>query len=115
MPKWQRAAICLAALAVTCVFFINFCNLVYQCGCVSLWAGADKHCNIHHGPKHCPWCSSRLTGYLVWITMAVSQTLVSFWPAPWRWPARLFWATAAFPLVGVILALPIGLYQGYWN
>ena len=50
-PKPHGAGrIARAAAAFTSVFFIDFCNLVYQCGCRSLWAGADAACNIHtHG------------------------------------------------------------------
>ena len=35
------------SFAVTCLFFINVCDWMFDCGCHSLWAGADAMCNVH--------------------------------------------------------------------
>ena len=57
MLRWPNALVFVAAAAVTSVFFINLCAAIFGCGCVSLWSGADAHCNIHlAGSRHCPWC-----------------------------------------------------------
>lgn len=117
MPKWQRALIALTAAAVTSALFINYCNLVYQCGCTYIWAGADAHCNIHkaHG-RHCPWCLIGMSGALgVWLSIVLPQAAISFWPARWSWGRRLFLALAAFPILGLIPTVLLGLWYGYWN
>ena len=53
----------LLALAVTGIFFVDWCAVVSQCGCLSLWNGNATYCNIHApmGP-HCPWCAHPLAG-----------------------------------------------------
>jgi hypothetical protein len=46
------------SFTLTSLFFINLCNLIFRCGCRSLWAGAAVACNIHAQQRHhCPWCS----------------------------------------------------------
>ena len=115
MPYWKRAAVFAVAAAVTCVFFINFCNLVYQCGCTWLWAGAADHCNIHSGPKHCPWCEIGTAGQLlVWLSMVIPQGVIAF-ATQLRFAQRLGAAILAFPGFGLITALVVGLWRGYWN
>ena len=48
----------LTIFAVIAVFFLPACDLIYNCGCTHLWAGADTHCNIHNpAPPNCPFCS----------------------------------------------------------
>ncbi|MBL8179471.1 MAG: hypothetical protein JNK48_32630 [Bryobacterales bacterium] len=115
MSKIERSAIAFVSVAFTCAFFINYCNLIYQCGCTFLWSGAAAHCNIHHGPKHCPWCSIGDGAYLVLLFLIVPQVVVSFWPRPWRWHMRLAAALLAFPIAGLIPAIALGIWQGYWN
>ena len=104
------------AALVTSVFYINFCDLVYQCGCRSLWNGADAFCNVHsHGSRHCPWCSIGLAGSTaVWAAIVGVQVFVATRPIPSNALARSLLAIAAFPLVGGVLALLIGLATGYW-
>lgn len=117
MSKLQGTAIFLVAASVTAVFFIDFCNWIYVCGCRSLWAGADAHCNIHQaGAKHCPFCSIGTFGAAtVFFAIVVPQGILSFRPARWKWPVRLAAALAAFPAVGSVIALSLGEYLGYWN
>lgn len=116
MTKWHKIGIFVVAVTVTCVLFVNFCNLVFQCGCTYLWAGGGAHCNIHHGPKHCPWCVVGYPGQAaIWLSMVIPQGWLSFRTAAWRWPLRLLLALAAFPAIGAVAALMTGLYQGYWR
>lgn len=110
----RNLLICAASLAVTGLFFIDFCNLVYGCGCRSLWAGAATHCNIYTpNVKHCPWCSRDWTPAIA--AVALPQLAISFWPAKWPWLARLAAALAAFPLFGGLAALVYGYITGYWR
>ena len=52
------------SFTVTCLFFINVCNWLFDCGCHSLWAGADAMCNVHlANVPHCPICSRGIPGY----------------------------------------------------
>jgi hypothetical protein len=112
-----KTAVFLLAAVVTSLLFINFCNLVYQCGCRSLWAGAAEHCNIHDAEsRHCPWCSIGVLGAgAVWGVIVGSQAAVAFL---WRgsgWVVRAALALAAFPVVGGVVAVALGLMQGYWG
>ncbi|MFN7920386.1 MAG: hypothetical protein U0Q16_09830 [Bryobacteraceae bacterium] len=105
------------AAAFTSVFFINFCATVYQCGCQSLWTVADRYCNIHaqHG-RHCPWCSFGYAGYvMVYGTMLAAQGLAVIVTAGRAMWMRVAVALAAFPVTGLVLALALGLYTGYWH
>jgi hypothetical protein len=46
-----------AIFVLLSIFLLPLCNLIFQCGCSYLWAGADSHCNIHvPGKPDCPWC-----------------------------------------------------------
>ncbi len=95
---------------VTSVFYIDFCNLVYQCGCASLWAGADAHCNVHNATgRHCPWCSVGIAGSVgLWLSVIVGQAFVAFRTS------RILLTLLVFPLIGGIEALALGLWFGYW-
>jgi hypothetical protein len=115
-PWLAKAMIFGGAAVVTSVFFINFCALVYQCGCESLWAGAADSCNIHDaGSRHCPWCSIGTAGTgAVWAAIVGAQAAVVFlWPGI-AWLPRTLLALLAFPLIGGILAVGMGLAKGYW-
>jgi hypothetical protein len=116
MQRIARPLIFVAAAAVTSVFFINFCDLVYQCGCESLWAGAADHCNIHDAEsRHCPWCSIGNAGaFAVWGTIVAAQAAVVFGLKTGRL-VRGVLAMLAFPVVGGLLALIIGWARGYWS
>lgn len=109
------AAIFAASATVTCTFYINFCSLVFRCGCQSLWAGAAMACNIHaaHG-KHCPWCSHGKLGYgVVLAFMLIPQLVASTRGGWWLW--RLSAALLMFPIAGGVAALAIGMWDGYWS
>ncbi len=113
----KNALIFIASAIVTSVFFIDFCALVYQCGCQSLWAGAADHCNIHNAAsRHCPWCSIGTMGAgAVYATIVAAQAVVVFL---WRgigWLPRALFALLAFPVAGGILALLVGFAKGYWS
>ena len=113
----SRLGIFAVSAAVTCVFLIDFCGWIYQCGCVSHWAGGAAQCNIHFPyARHCPWCSIGKTGFTA-VTLAIVavQAGVSF--APWGLPSlvRLLLSMAAFPVVGALLAGAIGYWTGYWR
>jgi hypothetical protein len=110
----QRSVIFVVSAAATSVFFINFCSLLFQCGCHSLWAGAARLCNIHAGgARHCPWCAHNPA--FAYAAMVVPQALISFWPAPFSWNARLAAALAAFPVFGGAAAAVYGIASGYWK
>jgi hypothetical protein len=112
-----RTVIFAVCAVVTCVFFINLCNAIYRCGCGSLWAGADAHCNVHNPTgKHCPWCAIGGVGQKAILAgMLLPQAALSFWPAAWSWPMRLILTLAAFPAAGGVLGLIAGWMRGYWN
>jgi hypothetical protein len=99
------------------VFFINLCNLIYRCGCRSLWSGAAEACNIHvAGVKHCPFCSYGAIGYgSVLALVLIPQLMVSWWPAHWDWRTRLMSAVLVFPVMMAVAALVLGLASGYWR
>jgi hypothetical protein len=112
-PRSQKALIFLGSAGVSCVFFINFCALMFRCGCQSLWAGASSACNIHlAGVHHCPWCAHNSA--LAFAAMVGPQALISFRPAAWSWWKRLALAFAAFPVFGGIAAIIYGVASGYW-
>jgi hypothetical protein len=112
-----KLGVFVTAAAVMSALFINFCDLVFRCGCGFLWTTAAAHCNIHHPQgRHCPWCAHGETGYaLAYAAILIPQALASFWPGSRRWYLRLGAALAAFPLAGGLVALAFGLYDGYWN
>ena len=107
----------LAAVTVNSAFFINFCATVFQCGCASLWSGADARCNVHlAGAHHCPWCANGLAASIVpWALIAAVQAAVSFWPRPMGVAVRLAAAMGAFPVAGAVISAVYGLASGYWK
>jgi hypothetical protein len=102
--------------AVTCTFFINFCDWIYRCGCRSLWAGAAAHCNVHDpGARHCPFCEHGAAVYIAVLSwILIPQLAVSVWPSRLDWPIRLALALLAFPVAGSIVAVALGWWDGYW-
>lgn len=112
-----RTLVFLLAATVTMTFLINFCHLVFQCGCQSLWNGAAQLCNIHQpGVRPCPWCSSgTVAGLVPYASILLGQAAAAFWPRPWSLGWRLALAMAAFPLLGGLAALAFGWATGYWR
>ncbi|MBK9169273.1 MAG: hypothetical protein IPM24_17675 [Bryobacterales bacterium] len=110
---YSNAAVFLAAAAFASVFFINYCDWVFDCGCQSLWAGAADHCNIHSGPRYCPWCARNPAP--AYLGIVIPQALIAFRRGPWSWYTRLAAALAAFPVCGGIAALIYGWTTGYWS
>jgi hypothetical protein len=103
------------SLAVTCVFFIDFCSWMFQCGCRSLWAGADALCNIHlPAAHHCPWCSHGAAGYAVVLALVAAPQLAVAVRRPGHWAAKAAIGVAAGALSGAVTALGFGWLHGYW-
>ena len=111
----------LLVLAVTGVFFVDWCALVFQCGCRSLWSGITTYCNIHAttGP-HCPWCAHPLAGGGI----AFAAAVVAQWASVYRTTTssfikpsfikRLALALVAFPLASGLVALVQRFVWDYW-
>lgn len=106
----------LIGVGVNTLLFINLCSLIYQCGCESLWASADAHCNIHtQSGKHCPICSIGMTGALgVYAAIVAAQALAVFsFGGPFL--TKVARAVGAFPVAFVPIALVLGWWMEYWN
>ena len=108
---------CLAlALGVTYVLFIQYCDLIFACGCQPLWAGASSSCNIHApAPPHCPWCLYE--GSFGWWSMSgisVTQAGLALWPGAFGW-RRVIIVFLAFPVIGGVAGVAAGLATGYWE
>jgi hypothetical protein len=105
------------SIAVTLTFFINFCHWVFQCGCRSLWNGADIACNIHTpDERHCPWCSHGELGYYgVLALMLIPQVLSGIYWIGKPWWMRLAFCLLWFPVAGGLAALAFGWWDGYWT
>jgi hypothetical protein len=112
----SRLLLAIAATVLTSVLYLDFCNLMYACGCRSLWAGADAMCNIHRPEsRHCPWCTMGLAGSLfVWLAIVATQALFALRVRA-GWPMRSLFTFGAFPVVGGAIAAAIGIAQGYWR
>ena len=113
----SNGLIFVAAAAITSLFFIDFCGAIFACGCVSLWSGADAHCNIHlAGSPHCPWCAYGLAASgIPWVLIVAAQAAISFCPRSMHAVLRLAAAVFAFPLAGGLLAVAYGISSGYWR
>lgn len=119
MKKETASGIVIAAVAVavTTVFFIDFCNAVYRCGCDHLWAGAADTCNVHLADsRHCPWCSlpqPLVSG--VYFGIILPQIAAAFRPSRRHWGRRLGLSLLLFPAIFGVESLVAGLATGYWN
>jgi hypothetical protein len=111
--RWFLAA---AAAVVTSVLFLDFCNLMFACGCRSWWAGADAACNIHHANvPHCPLCVIGLAGsFAVWLAIVGTQSFVAL-RAGGGWFLRVLVTFAVFPIIGGMVGVALGIVQGYWT
>ena len=114
-PRWKRLVPFAVSFGVTCVFFINVCAWIFQCGCHSLWAGADLTCNVHAvSGRHCPICSRGIPGYAgVFVLVCVPQLIGALWSS-WSTPARVVLCLGLFPATMIAVGLALGWYQGYW-
>ena len=116
--EWISGVLILVvSLAATWAFAPDLCQFVFQCGCTHLWAGGMSHCNTHMAnAKHCPWCNAGEGGYaLLFLGIALPQAWLSFRPRSWMWPLRLVAALLAFPVLGVMVAVALGLISGHWR
>ena len=114
--SWAKIAVFAAASGVAYVFFIDWCDFIFDCGCRSLWAGAAEHCNIKNAsPPHCPWCIERgRYGSAAFGAVVVAQAGPAFWPDPLT-RSRILLVFLAFPAAGALAGLLTGLYTGYWT
>jgi hypothetical protein len=104
------------SFAVTCTLFINFCAWIFKCGCMSLWAGADMACNIHAAAgRHCPWCSHGQAGYTLVMMLLSAPQLAFVLSSRFGWVTRTSVALLLFPAMGLVAALGIGWWDGYWT
>jgi hypothetical protein len=100
------------ALALSGVFFIDVCALVFGCGCHSLWAGAAIACDVHNPePPHCPWCAHLSAGAVAFLAPALAQGFLLFGPGRAGVGLRFLLALAVFP---VIAGLVGGLQRLLW-
>lgn len=114
-PARDRLVPLAISFTVTCVFFINICDWIFDCGCRSLWAGADQFCNVHVAEsRHCPFCSRGVPGYAaVVMAVALPQFAVAFWSG-WGTIARIVGCVLLVPAAMFAVGLPLGWYDGYW-
>lgn len=114
---WPGIAIAAIGVAVTSVFMLDLCNLIYRCGCDHLWGEAAAHCNIHTpGAKHCPWCTlGPVGGFALYGAIIAPQIVLAFVPSRWTWKRRLLAVLLAFPLAGGLEGVVLGVAQGYWS
>ncbi len=107
----------LLALVVTGVFFVDWCAVVFQCGCRSLWNGIATYCNIHAttGP-HCPWCAHPLArGGIAFAAAVVAQWAAVYRTSTSSFVKRPVLALVAFPLVSGLVALVQRFVWDYWT
>ncbi len=110
-----RLACLAAALVITAVFFIDYCSLIFGCGCQSLWAGGTLSCNIHApSPPHCPWClRDGVFGWWSMVGVGVAQAGIALGPGRFgKWRAVAVFA--AFPLLGGIAGLAAAWHTNYF-
>jgi hypothetical protein len=115
--RWlPSVSIFVVAATVTSLFYVDLCNLVFRCGCRSLWAGAMDHCNIHmEKSRHCPLCEQAWLGGTMLALVLSTQFLASRWPSRRNWRFRFLTALLLFPAVFVPVALFSGWLIGYWS
>lgn len=109
-----------AAISISSVFFIDVCDLVFRCGCRSLWAGASVACNIHEaspeGGPHCPWCAHPLTaGAVAFLAVAAVQAVILLSPGRAGVALRFALALLSFPAVAGLAGAIQGFLWDYWS
>jgi len=117
----QQALAFGVAAACAGILFVDMCDLIFDCGCTSLWSGGSALCNVNHatGP-HCPWCAHPTAGATALLGVLAAQSSLIYGPLPlvaaslgvW---ARLAAALIAFPTVATVLGALHGAWYGYWG
>lgn len=103
------------SFTVTCLFFINICDVIFGCGCRSLWSGADALCNVHlAGSRHCPFCSRGVVGYAAIMTLVSAPQFAVSMRSRWSLPARIVLCLLLFPAAMLAVGLAAGAYDRYW-
>ena len=104
------------SFTVTCLFFVNVCDWIFDCGCRSLWAGADALCNVHlAGVHHCPICSRGIAGYTaVMVAVTAPQLAASAW-LPFDKVTRIVFCLLLCPTGMIAIGGLLGIYDGYWK
>ena len=96
---------------------MNLCDLIFDCGCVSVWNGSTATCNVHNaaGP-HCPWCSHPFTaGASAFLAVLAAQAWIALGPLPVEIGTRLVAAILAFPVLAGAMGWLHGTWYGYWG
>jgi hypothetical protein len=115
-PAVDRLLPFAVSFTFTCIFFINICDWIFDCGCRSLWAGADAWCNVHvPESRHCPFCSRGVPGYAVVLTaVSLPQLAVAWWSARGTL-VRIVVCVLLVPAAMFAIGVPLGWYDGYWQ
>jgi hypothetical protein len=103
------------AWTASLLFLLNLCNLVFGCGCTWAWAGAARHCDVHHAaPPHCPWCSHGWRGFL-WVPalLLAAQAGAVLGLRKRGILAQILAAAAVFLAAGAAAGLVSALLDGY--
>lgn len=110
-----KAALFACAAATAYVFFIDWCDFIFRCGCESLWAAAAAHCNVHEAsPPHCPWCVEQgRYGGAAFAAAVIAQAGTAFRRGPLT-PARALLVFLAFPAASALAGAAAALWTGYW-
>lgn len=116
-----RVLVFAAAATAAAVLFLDLCDLFYDCGCVSLWAGGAAHCNIQTpGPPDCPYCAHPRVAYGALFGTIAVQGAVLFLPPRKRGVGgrsgllrRTVGAFLSIPVVVGAVAGVLGLLTGY--
>jgi hypothetical protein len=104
------------SFTVTCLFFINVCDWIFDCGCRSLWAGADALCNVHLADvPHCPICSRGIPGYAAAMAAVTAPQLVASAWLPLDKVTRIALCLMLFPAGMIAVGGLLGLHDGYWQ
>jgi hypothetical protein len=103
------------SFTITCIFFINVCDWIFDCGCRSLWAGADAICNVHLADsRHCPFCSRGMAGYAAILTAVSAPQLAVSASSRTSMTTRVVLCLLLFPAMMVAVGYLLGASDGYW-
>ena len=110
--RWWPFAV---SFAVTCIFFIDVCGWMFDCGCRSLWAGAAEACNIHGPGRHCPFCTRGVIGYGAILALVCAPQLAASLQTQWGRVTRGLVCLVLFPASMMVVGAALGWYDGYWR